>query len=197
MPRPRISGLAAALLCLAPVAEAGGPVCAPLDLPVSRLDPPPSQYADFCARHPEACALTGPAVLEWTAALHDLLALVNRQVNDDTVLVPDWDRLGVEEDWSFPDGCAGDCEDFGLEKRRRLVALGVPGAALTMAIVLHRQELFAHAVLLAETGAGTWVLDNLDDAVLCWDAVPYRFLRRERPDGLWTRYATPTPEARQ
>jgi predicted transglutaminase-like cysteine proteinase len=33
------------------------------------------------------------------------------------------------------------------------------------------------------------VLDNLHDEPMCWDALPYRYARRERPDGLWTRFA--------
>jgi len=64
----------------------------------------------------------------------------------------------------------------------------VPGAALTLAIAFNEVRFFPHAVLLAETTAGTWVLDNLNDDVLCWDSVPYLFTRRERPDGLWLRF---------
>ena len=57
-----------------------------------------------------------------------------------------------------------------------------------MAIVHHEFQFFPHAVLLVETDTGTWVLDNLNDEITCWSAVPYRYERRERPDGLWIRY---------
>lgn len=145
------------------------------------------QYADFCAREPVACDLTGAPVVDWEAT-RSRLERVNRDVNAEIKFVPDRIGEGSEECWEFPTDGTGDCEDFALEKRRRLVAEGVPSAALTMAIVHHEVEFFPHAVLLAETTAGTRVLDNLFDEVVCWDAVPYRYERRERPDGPWERY---------
>jgi predicted transglutaminase-like cysteine proteinase len=191
---PRKTGVTGALTgltgLLALALPAGAvPRCGPLDLDVLRLDPPPSQYTDFCEREPGACAMWGEPVLDWTEERHDTLARINASVNDEIEFVSDQDNLGQEEVWSFPADCRGDCEDFALEKRRRLVALGFPPAALTMAIAFHELELFPHAILLAETTRGTWVLDNLHDDLLCWDALPYRFTRRERPDGLWTRFA--------
>lgn len=172
-----------------PAQAADWPRCTGLDLPVARVEPPPSQYAAFCARHPDACRLTGAGVLDGGPEMLARLDRVNRTVNAEITLVPDPDRLGREEDWDFPADCEGDCEDFALEKRRRLVAEGVPPAALTMAIVFHELQFFAHAVLLAETTSGTWVLDNLAPGLRCWDALPYRYARRERPDGLWSRFA--------
>jgi predicted transglutaminase-like cysteine proteinase len=182
-----LTGLAGLLALALPAGAV--PRCGPLDLDVLRLDPPPSQYTDFCEREPGACAMWGEPVLDWTEERHDTLARINATVNDEIEFVSDQDNLGQEEVWSFPADCRGDCEDFALEKRRRLVALGFPPAALTMAIAFHELELFPHAILLAETTRGTWVLDNLHDDLLCWDALPYRFTRRERPDGLWSRFA--------
>lgn len=190
MPTARLlqSAFIAGCLVLAPSVGAA-PRCNAIDLPVLRVEPPPSQYADFCMREPGACALTGPHVLEWSEALHADLARLNAEVNAAITFVPDPDNLGVEEFWSYPAECRGDCEDFALEKRRLLTAEGLPSAALTMAVVFHELEFYAHAVLLAETTRGTWVLDSLHDELLCWDAVPYRYARRERPDGQWTRFA--------
>ena len=185
----RAALLAAALLAAGPgraVPEARD--CPPLALPVARTEPPPVQYAEFCKRNPDACRLTGPARLDWTRPTITTLARVNLAVNLEVRFLADQECLGVEERWSFPVNGVGDCEDFALEKRRRLVAEGLPGAALTMAIVHHRELFFPHAVLLAETAQGTWVLDNLAPGLVCWDAQPYRYERRERPDGLWDRF---------
>jgi predicted transglutaminase-like cysteine proteinase len=182
------AALAAWLLTVGVGASAEREVrCRPLDLEVWRLEPRPSQYAGFCADEPAACTLSGDPVLEWSATRAELEA-VNRAVNAETEFVPDEEEGGLGDCWRLPAGYGGDCEDFALEKRRRLVSAGQPSAALTMAIVHHEVQFFPHAVLLAETSAGTWVLDNLSDALLCWDAVPYRYERRERPDGLWERY---------
>lgn len=103
----------------------------------------------------------------------------------------DPDCWGVEELGSFADGGVDGCEDYALEQRRRLVAAGLPSAALAMAIAYNLQGYYLHAVLLAETDAGTLLLDNLSDALHCWDEPPYRWHLRERPDGRWTRFARP------
>jgi predicted transglutaminase-like cysteine proteinase len=161
--------------------------CELLRLEISRIEAPPSQYVDFCNREPGACALTGAAVIEFDKAI-DVLERVNRAVNAEISLVPDEPGERGEECWEFPVKGAGDCEDFALEKRRQLVAEGMPSAALTMAIVHHETQFFAHAILLAETTGGTWVLDNLRDELVCWNVPPYRYERRERPDGQWERY---------
>lgn len=162
--------------------------CTALDLEVSRVESPPTQYLYFCDKNPEHCTLSGPAILEWTEDVATTLESINRAVNAEITFQPDWDARGVEELWCFPVGGAGDCEDYALEKRRRLVALGLPGASLTLAIVHHTERLFSHTLLLVETTAGTYVLDNLDDGLRCWNEVPYRYERREGLDGRWLRY---------
>ena len=181
-------GLLASLTLCGPALSA--PRCIELSLPVWRTEAPPSQYARFCEEEPEACALTGPTLLDFDRVA-DVLDEVNVAVNGEIRSDTDLACHGVEEKWTFPSTGWGDCEDFALEKRRRLVDSGLPSASLTMAIVHHEVRFFPHAVLLAETTRGTFVLDQLYDEVPCWDAVPYRWERRERPDGQWDRFALP------
>jgi predicted transglutaminase-like cysteine proteinase len=171
-------------------AAVAGPTCTPLELQVWRIETPPTQYTAFCAREPAACALDGAPILDWDATkdtLSEINILVNTTIRSDS----DMACYGLEELWTFPEKGWGDCEDFALLKRRELVEMGLPSAAFTMAIVHHEVRLFPHAVLVAETTAGSFVLDQLHDDVLCWDALPYRWERRERPDGRWVRYALP------
>lgn len=192
MSRPPIlnAPTTALIALLALPAPAGAvPRCGPIAIDVLRLEPPPTQYARFCAVYPGQCDLTGDPVLDWTEELHAVLTRVNAGVNAEIEFVSDPDNLGKEEVWSLPVDCRGDCEDFALEKRRRLTdEEGLPRAALTMGIAFHEVQFFPHAVLFAETTRGTWVLDNLHDEVMCWDALPYRYTRRERPDGDWERF---------
>jgi predicted transglutaminase-like cysteine proteinase len=184
-----LAAVAAAMLI--PQSLAAQPACMPMALGEAGPEAPPAQYREFCDAEPEACRLDGAATMEWTASLFDTLMAVNLAVNTENVVVSDLERTGRMDVWNFPTDCTADCEDFALAKRERLVALGLPRAALTMATALHQTELFPHAVLLAETTEGTWLLDNLYDEVLCWDAAPYLFVTRERPDGLWTRFQLP------
>ena len=183
-------GLLLAVAILGPTVSLTEPMprCVPMELPVARIDGPPSQYVDFCRRHPAACVLDGEPLIEWTAELGQQLGAVNLEVNQEVEFVSDMDNLGLEESWDFPQDCRGDCEDFVLEKRERLVALGLPRASLTIAFAFHEVQFFPHAILLVETSTGTWVLDNLYDEIRCWDALPYRWTRRERPDGTWIRF---------
>lgn len=181
-------GFFSAILASGVIAQ---PRCSALEIPVMRHEGPPSQYVRFCESNPEECALFGDNVLHSDPSLHRLLNRVNEAVNTEIELVSDPDRLGVEEDWNFPQNCQGDCEDFALEKRHRLVEAGLSSAALTIAIVHHELQFFPHAVLLVETDTGTWVLDNLYDEIICWDVVPYRYERRELPDGQWVRFQIP------
>lgn len=88
---------------------------------------------------------------------------------------------------------AGDCEDFAI---RKLVLLtrefGWPRGALTLA-TCKAETGEGHAVLLAHTKRGTYVLDNRRAPVLPWQALPYRWRSREEPGApfsLWRALAT-------
>lgn len=180
--------LAGALAGVAGDAPARPPDCHALDLPVHELASPPTAYTEFCRRHPADCRLDGPAVLAADGALWARLAEVNRVVNAEVTPMSDWDRVGDEEHWGYPTRGRGDCEDIALEKRRRFPAAGLPRAAFALAIVHGRARPSAHAVLLVETTAGTFVLDSVAGVPTCWAASPYDFESRERPDGRWSRY---------
>jgi predicted transglutaminase-like cysteine proteinase len=162
--------------------------CAPLNLPIAQVTAPPTQYIDFCRLNPGHCNMTGPTILYWTAPVRQTVDRVNRAVNSEVVFVPDPEWQGEEEVWSYPVNGRGDCEDFALEKRRRLVEFGLPRASMTMAIAHHKAKLSSHAVLLLETTGGTLVLDNMSDEIGCWGRVQLNYESRERPDGRWSRF---------
>ncbi len=80
----------------------------------------------------------------------------------------------------------GDCEDYALEKRRQLIAAGVPETALSMAVAFTaRGE--SHAVLMVSLESGDWVLDNLTPWATPWGDLNYRWVERQIPGtALWT-----------
>lgn len=113
-----------------------------------------------------------------------LLNDINRRVNREVQKAEDFDLYGMIEYWSLPrviDGkMYGDCEDYALEKRRRLIEAGVPAAALSMAVaVTARGE--SHAVLVVAMDQGDWVLDNLTPWVTPWSELNYRWIERQVP----------------
>ncbi len=104
--------------------------------------------------------LTLPPVAILDRAAWRMLRRVNREVNG--AIAPARDESG--DRWTTPlspggDG-AGDCEDYVLEKRARLLALGWPAQSLSIATA-NAPRWGAHAVLIAHTDRGDFVLDNL------------------------------------
>ncbi len=111
-----------------------------------------------------------------------LLNTVNREVNRDVHKESDFNLYGLLEYWSLPrviDGkMYGDCEDYALEKRRRLIAAGVPAQALSMAVVVTRRG-EGHAVLVVSLEDGDVVLDNLSPWAMPWEDVNYHWVQRQ------------------
>jgi predicted transglutaminase-like cysteine proteinase len=112
-----------------------------------------------------------------------LLASVNARINNAILFMPSQDRNGPPA-WRMPIAEAGggraygDCKDYVLEKRRALLAAGVPEAALTIALVENNQRK-AHAVLLVDTDRGELVLDSADSRILPWNQARYHWVSRQ------------------
>ena len=139
---------------------------------------PPIGHIAFCKSYPSDCAArggSGPVLLDadrW-AALQTVNILVNREIEPAT----DLDVYRAEEVWTLPE-LRGDCEDYVLLKRNRLIAQGWPTGALLVSVVFDEVG-EGHAVLLVRTTAGDLTLDNKRDAILPWNQTGYRFVKRQ------------------
>lgn len=135
----------------------------------------------FCTERPEECAPIDatPTRVALTAALRADLIEVNQTLNEQVVAVTDADHYQKREFWTYPDGF-GDCEDFALAKRRELLHRGWPATSLLMAMVRQRNG-EAHAVLIAVTDNGDFVLDNLVADIVGWDETSYKFIKMQTP----------------
>ncbi|WP_163609120.1 transglutaminase-like cysteine peptidase, partial [Klebsiella pneumoniae] len=80
--------------------------------------------------------------------------------------------------WTYPVDGKGDCEDLVLEKKRRLIALGVPREALLITVVRDLNG-DGHAILTVVTDRGDYVLDNFSNEVKLWHETGYRFIKRQ------------------
>jgi len=130
-----------------------------------------------------AVAEPSPAAekLPLTPRLWSLVTRTNETVNRAIAQRTDAQAYGVEEVWSTPLQAGvkvGDCEDYVLEKRRALLAAGLPKAALSIAVVTTSKGQ-SHAVLLVDTDAGEYVLDNLSPWVLPWTKTTYQWRERQ------------------
>lgn len=159
----------------------------PAFMPTGGRTTQPIGHYEFCQREPEECrqktARRTPVELtrELWAAMIDTNNAVNAVVDPRT----DIEMWGKEEVWSYPTNI-GDCEDYALEKRRRLMALGVPAGDLLMTVARQKNG-DGHAVLTVRTSRGDFVLDNLEPRVLAWTETEYTYLKRqsERNSGAW------------
>ena len=143
------------------------------------VTPPPYGHVDFCQRDPHEC---DPGAWEESrhsgkeAALAEL-DRVNREVNAEIAPVTDMEQYGVEDYWTIPRSRRGDCEDYALLKRQRLIRAGWPPSALLMTVVFdERKE--GHAVLTARTTEGDLILDNKNNTIKLWSQTPYIYVMR-------------------
>jgi predicted transglutaminase-like cysteine proteinase len=143
---------------------------------------PPIGWVQFCAQREHAADCHAGALRPQSADLDERrwrqLLEVNARVNRDIEPVTDMDQWGVAEKWSYPTTGKGDCEDYVLEKRRRLMDMGWPRQALTITVVRDKKG-DGHAVLMVRTDRGDFVLDNQEAKVKLWTETGYRFLKRQ------------------
>lgn len=134
----------------------------------------PLGHIIFCKSHPSHCrieqrkanvrASKGRVIL--TKKRWRELVRINTRVNRTMIARTDQEHHGRNEYWTISTRY-GDCEDYALTKRRYLIAQGWPSSALRIAVVrTHKGE--RHAVLVARTTQGDYVLDNLERKILPW-----------------------------
>jgi predicted transglutaminase-like cysteine proteinase len=140
----------------------------------------PIGHYEFCKANSAECSMrlrdAGP--LRFTNRMWKEVVEVNRLVNTSVKPMNDYDIYGKDEVWSYPGSGVGDCEDYVLEKRRRLAREGIPLSDLLMTVV-RKPDGEGHAVLTVRTDKGDFVLDNLNDTVKPWEATGYRYLKRQ------------------
>jgi predicted transglutaminase-like cysteine proteinase len=140
---------------------------------------PPYGFVNFCERMPRECQ-QGPQEeqrFDLSSNRRTELEAVNLAVNHEIRPVTDVDLYGVADYWTVP-GRQGDCEDYVLLKRKRLMALGWPASALLITVVRDEKG-EGHAVLTARTQQGDFILDNKTDEIRLWHQAPYQFVMRQ------------------
>jgi predicted transglutaminase-like cysteine proteinase len=173
--------LIAAAASLAPIATAEAATPNATFATVGDETAIPYGWVDFCSRQPQECeqeALPAEDLL-LTPKTWKLLRAVTKRVNAAIEPVSNLDHWGTLADhWDYPVDGKGDCKIYALEKRRQLIAAGVPRQALLMTIVRDHDNM-GHAILTVRTNKGDFILDNLTDAVLPWSETGYRFVKRQ------------------
>jgi predicted transglutaminase-like cysteine proteinase len=174
-----------------PSAPREGAVAMPVAVPaVTNAGParPMAAWLTFCKTYPAECRVdpAEPETIRLTAAMWREVVRVNREVNASVRPLTDQEHWNVVDRWDFAEDGAGDCEDYQLLKRRKLMELGLPRRAMPMTVVLdERNE--GHAVLMLRTDRGDFILDNKRDEVLSWQRTGYVYVKREsQTEVAWT-----------
>jgi predicted transglutaminase-like cysteine proteinase len=153
----------------------------------------PIGHFEFCQVNTDECRIKsiGAQSLTGGPKTMALIETVNAQVNAAILPETDKDVYGKDEVWAYP-RVAGDCEDYVLLKRRILMNKGISPANLLITVV-RKPDGEGHAVLSVRTKRGDYILDNLNDEVLPWEATGYRFLKRQSAEhtGHWVTIETP------
>lgn len=141
---PKLLAAAAIVTTLSGVAQA------------AQVTPLPMRF--FCAANPQECVAAPPAKAAWNDELYSMLHTVNRQVN--AAIRPQANPRGG---WKI-NPRYGDCNDYALTKRSRLIEMGVPAGSLRLAVTqTPRGE--KHLILIVKTTGGDVVLDNLSSRI--------------------------------
>lgn len=156
----------------------------------------------LCQKHPAECEpyqKNEPYQVVITHELLEQLDATNRGVNKQVTYISDVAHWGSAESWDYPDDGKGDCEDFVLEKRRQLIALGWPRRALLMTVVQARQNdgsWAGHAVLTVRTNRSDLIMDDARGPVLGRELTGYRYqwLQSQRDPTVYQRVDDKTPD---
>jgi len=148
------------------------------------LDTAPPGFVSFCSRFIDQCVASknDAAVAHFDTTLLAILSSVNRSVNHAIAPESDESHFGVAEYWDIPADGYGNCHDYALTKRKRLIDEGISERALRVAIVVTPRG-NRHAVLTVSTDRGDLVLDNLESEVKPWSSLEYRWLERQDDRG--------------
>lgn len=149
-------------------------------VPAGQETSSPIGWVEFCDRMPKECDVPAarPATIALDEATWREIVKINANVNREIKPITDMDHHGVVERWSYPDDGQGDCEDYVLEKRRRLMHAGFPRQSLLVTVVRDKRG-DGHAVLMVKTDRGDFILDNQAPKVLNWHETGYRFIKRQ------------------
>ena len=152
------------------------------------LTSPPMAWTVFSETYPDE-AIVGPVVapIEWTPGRQLELVRGNADVNDAIKPIPN-DQPKTGDPWLIMPA-QGDCHDYAVSKRARLLAQGWPESHLLLAECEIRDTGEHHLVLIVQTTRGDFVLDNLSPAIIAWEHKPYRWLRVQKPENpnYWAR----------
>lgn len=140
----------------------------------------PAGHHFYCARGGRHCGphrAVGPK--QMSGAAWSRLQSINTHVNRAIRPAHDMDTHGEADVWQIPRS-VGDCEDYALLKRSKLLRAGFAPSQLPL-VKARLPWGEAHVVLVVRTTDGDFVLDNLRNEIRPFYETGYRFLKMQAP----------------
>ncbi|MBB6262349.1 putative transglutaminase-like cysteine proteinase [Paenochrobactrum gallinarii] len=154
----------------------------------------PIGHYEFCKRESAECNIRNKSMapLKLNQQVWNKIVQVNLTVNNRIQPMTDMEIFGQEEYWAYPTN-VGDCEDYVLFKQRELAKAGVSLSHMLITVV-RKPDGEGHAVLTLRTDRGDFILDNLTDEILNWQATDYTYLKRQsdQNSGQWVSIEAPS-----
>jgi predicted transglutaminase-like cysteine proteinase len=150
-----------------------------------RFDVPtlaPMAFTQFCLKYPSDCKpqrlLSGSDRIELDQTRWSELETINRSVNSS--IYPERNENGLAGEKWLLSPVRGDCNDYAVTKRHRLIARGWPARTVLLSEVVTVSGEH-HLVTIVRTNGGDLVLDNLTDQIMPWSRTGYRWVRIQTP----------------
>lgn len=133
----------------------------------------PIAFAKFCDNAADQCVRIGDRdTIELTKQKRTELQRINSEINSAIAYVGE---LEGQDEWKL-NPASGDCDDYAVTKRQRLLRAGWPSGALRIATARTPSGI-GHAVLVVSTTQGDLVLDNRTNVVKPWKAVDLKWIK--------------------
>jgi predicted transglutaminase-like cysteine proteinase len=139
----------------------------------------PFEHVRFCVKNPSECVVdvSGREQLELDDALVQTIAAINADVNSSIEPMRKTADYAPSSGWRIAP-IQGDCNDYAVTKRHRLIEANLPARSLVLAVVkTARGE--GHLVLVVKTDRGDFVLDNLSAGIRPWVDTNYEWVSRQ------------------
>jgi predicted transglutaminase-like cysteine proteinase len=133
---------------------------------------PPLAHVRFCYFYEGQCEIVVSNRQGSLEELRQVNLRVNRAIRPVEDLHGDLWELGVTE---------GDCEEYAIQKRADLLALGWASQHLRLAIVRIPDDRY-HIVLIASIDGQEYLLDNLTNRIVTREQSTYTFLMVQSAD---------------
>jgi len=112
---------------------------------------------------------------------YEVAEKIHKEVNEQLIYKTDLKRHGVADYWDNTVKY-GDCEDYALTKRKKLMEAGWDIDKIGICLCLTENN-EGHCVLYVDTDRGAYILDNMEPLPVKPLSLPYKWSRMLCKDG--------------